>query len=478
MSQPSFIFTIRKDRIPANQICPIYLRYIYRSVWKDVPTGLRVFVKHWSSESGSPTLACEERDTLLERMNDYSSIVRKIIEDRTSNGESLMAKDVKPDIVARFNERHIIRPTKPTVEQAFTQFLETMKMERKPSTIQTYDTMMNQHLIPFCEESNRVLTWSLFDPDFGAHWKQYFITIKKQDSTAGKNFRRLHTFLKWASKKGYLGTNYFRDWNRIREKSNEPIVCTEDDLEKIKAYAQNSEKKPELQRTANIFLFLCYTGLRIGDFMDLRYRNLHYESSGEGKKSEKYLLKITSEKTDVPLTIPLTEDAFQLIIQYNQPLAATYHHYKYKANTKAGFRYGMAYDVNPVIKQHPNWRLFPKVYQQDINENIKIIGEECGIDASFERIERFGATKTKTYKPKYSLLTCHTARRTFITVALHSGISERVIMKYTGHTSTKSIARYYSISEEYLVNQMERFGNRAAAQKYSAMEQRFRSTFY
>ncbi len=389
-----------------------------------------------------------------------------------------MAKDVKPAIRAKFNEKHIIRPTRPTVEQAFTQFVETMKAERKPSTIQTYDTMMNQHLIPYCEETSRVLTWSLFDPDFGAHWKQYFVKHRKQDSTAGKNFRRLHTFLKWASKRGYLGTNYFRDWNRIKEKSNEPIVCTEDDLTKIQAYAENVEKKKELRQTADMFLFMCYTGLRIGDFMDLRYRNLHYESSGEGKKSERYLLKINSEKTDVLLTIPLTDDAFQLIIRYNQPLAATFHHYKYKADNKAGFLYGLTYDVNPVIKQHPNWRLFPRVLQQDINENIKIIGEECGIDASYERIERFGAERVKTYKPKYALMTCHTARRTFITLALQAEINERVIMKFTGHTSTKSIARYYSISEEYLIKQMERFKDKATPRKYSMMEQRFRSTFY
>ena len=478
MTKPTHIYVIRKDRIPANGICPIYLRYIYKSVWKDIPTGLRVYYKHWSSESGAPTLTCDDRDTILQRMNDYSIIVKNIIADRIANVESLMPIDVKPEIVAKFNSQAIIHPTRPTVEQAFNQFINFIKSEVKPATIQTYETMMNVHLKPYCEENARVLSWSLFGMDFGAEWKQYFITKKKQDTTAGKYFRRLHTFLKWASAKNYLGTNYFREWGRIKEKSNVPIVCSEDDLLKLKKYANNPEKKDDLRMITDMFVFLCNTGLRIGDFLNLRYRNLHHEQSGKGTRTERYLLKIHSEKTEIPLTIPLTDDAFELIIQYNPDLKATATVYTYKPDDPNASGVGFSYQVNPVINQHPNRRLFPKVYQQDINEQIKKIGEDCGIDSSYERIERYGAVKNKVYKPKYALLTCHTARRTFITIALQSGIQVPVIMKYTGHTSFKSIARYFAISQEYMFQQMEKFGSKDAQQTQKQMEQSFRSTFY
>ena len=451
-------------------------------MWKsghiNISTGLNVHYKQWSTEAASPTTSCEERDSIMQKMSEYKAIAMKIVEDRINNQDSLSLKDVKQEVVAIFNRPIINKPIKPSVVQAFDQFINTLKTERKPSTIQSFNTMMNKHLKPFCEEKNRALSWSLFDVDFGAQWKQYFIAHKIQDTTAGKNFRRLHTFLKWASVKNILGTNYFRDWGRIKEKSNVPIVCSENDLINLRKYVDDPEKRNDLRMIADMFLFLCNTGLRIGDFLNLRYRNLHHEKTGKGTVTERYLLKINSEKTEIPLTIPLTQEALDLIFQYNPKLRGSITPYQYRRESKKDLGWGLVFDVNPVIQENPNHPLFPKVFQQDINEKIKIIGEDCGIYSSYERIERYGAKKEKVYKPKYALLTCHTARRTFITIALQSGIPVPVIMKYTGHTSYKSIARYFSISEEYMFKQMGKFGVKNSQQTFSQMEQNFRSSFY
>jgi len=476
-SVPSYYFTIRKDRIPRNGICPIYVRYTYHSRWKDIATGLKVHHKDWSSDSGSPIKTCESREQLIQKLNEKLNKVKKLIEDRIDNDESLLPKDVKPEIIATLQTPTPLRHKKPTVEQAFKQFIDNNKENWKPNTVQSYHTMFEKHLKPFCEETNRSLSWSLFDDEFDVNWRKYFINHNKQNTTSGKNFRRLHTFLSWSYKKKILSNDHFLEWTKVREKTNPPVVCSPSDLAKLKKYAKEKKNSNENRLVANMFLFLCYTGLRIGDFINLRYRNIYHDEGHHGPGGEKYWLKLLSGKTEVPITIPLLDTAWQIILNNNSDLSSTLGMYGYKSEDykeDADF----VWFVNPVINKYPNKRIFRNITQQMINEKIKKVGEECGINTSYERVEWYGSKLVKVQKPKYELLTCHTGRRTFITLALTSEIPVPVIMKYTGHTSYKSIAKYFAISSEILQTQMDRLDSTGTQRQLSEMEKSFKKTFY
>ena len=478
MRKPSFIYVIRNDRIPTNGICPIYIQYHYNSKSRNIPTGLKVHHTEWSSESGSPTKFCADREKITEKIAEYNSIVQKIIDDRIENGESLNVEDVKPEIVAKINKPLAIKPKRPSVERAFEQYLEYRRNTLKASTIQTYRTTMDFHLKPYCEENKKELTWALFDEDFGENWKDYFIKNSLQNTTQGKNFRRLHTFLDWASDKGYLTTNYYRKWVKIKEKYNDPVVCSENDLLKFEEFASDTSKNPLLRQVTDYFLFLCYTGLRIGDFMDLRYRNLSYEFAGKGSESERYKLNLFSEKTQITIKIPLIDEALKIIYKYNDDLNESLAAYGYESKDQSTRELIIIHNINPVINNNPNKKLFPKIFEQDINDNIKKVAKECGLVASFERVKRIGKGIEKEFKPKYELISCHTGRRTFITLALQSGIQVPTIMKYTGHTSYSSIARYFDISEEFLHEQMEQFGARGTTAIASNLRKSFSKAFY
>jgi integrase len=459
-------------------MCPINLQYHYNSRSRNVPIGLKVHHNEWSNDAGSPTNRCENREKILEKIAECSTIVQKIIDDRIENGDSLAVEDVKPEIVSKLNKPKTVKPTRPSVESAFEMYLAYRRNTLKASTIQTYRTTMDFHLKPFCEDAHKELTWALFDEDFGENWKDHFIKNSIQNTTAGKNFRRLHTFLDWASNKGYLTTNYYRKWVKIKEKYNDPVVCSEDDLLKFEEFSADKSKSPLLRQVTDYFLFLCYTGLRVGDFQDLCYRNLSHEDAGKGTESEKYQLKLFSEKTGVNIKIPLIDEALNLIMKYNDDLSNTFSLYFNESDVKTKIKTSMVYRINPVINQNPNHRLFPKIFEQDINDNIKKVAKECGLDTSFERVKRIGKGVDKDFQPKYELISCHTGRRTFITLALQSGIQVPTIMKYTGHTSYGSIARYFAISEEFLHEQMEQFGARGISAPVTKLRNSFKRAFY
>lgn len=57
--------------------------------------------------------------------------------------------------------------------------------------------------------------------------------------------------------------------------------------------------------------------------------------------------------------------------------------------------------------------------------------------------------------PKYELITSYTARKTFATVSLILGMSERFVKSVTGHKRDASFNRYVKIAEQEIKKQME-----------------------
>ena len=59
--------------------------------------------------------------------------------------------------------------------------------------------------------------------------------------------------------------------------------------------------------------------------------------------------------------------------------------------------------------------------------------------------------------PKYSVLTTHAGRRTFIVNALRLGIPAPVIMEWTGHSDYKAMKPYIKIVDAAKIENMAKF---------------------
>ena len=57
------------------------------------------------------------------------------------------------------------------------------------------------------------------------------------------------------------------------------------------------------------------------------------------------------------------------------------------------------------------------------------------------------------------MLTTHTARRTFVTLALEKGIRAEVVMAMTGHRNYKSFMKYVKITDKVMELEMNKAWN-------------------
>ena len=84
----------------------------------------------------------------------------------------------------------------------------------------------------------------------------------------------------------------------------------------------------------------------------------------------------------------------------------------------------------------------PKLCDQTINICIKEIGKRAGIDDIVEYTSTKGGKEHIVKAPKYELITTHTARRSFATLAYLDGMDSLDIRRITGHSSERMLSKY------------------------------------
>ena len=441
--------------------CPIILRYVHNSKPIDIPIKHKIHADFWDNSEGKLARNCPsaQRQELTEEMNKWAANITAIISTRKKNYFSLKPADVKQELLDLMNRPEQSSSLTPSVNDTYTTYISKRKGTVKPNTIQIYEHTKFL-LEEYCKKKKVRLDWSLFDSDFENEWRDYlFDEEEMQNVTVGKYFKTLKTFLRWCyEEKRYLTNDAYRKY-KVEQSNQQIIPCNAHDLSLLKQYAA-TEKSEDNLLVVRAFLFLCYTGLRISDFEKLTLKNLLHEFDAHNEPT--FALNINSQKTQQWIHIPLTQTALDQIKFYNPDLfQPIYYGMKPNPNNPdADMDYLGDYDFEPIIEKFPNRPLFPKIYSQDLNVKIKLIGEACGINTTVIKNTKYRTEVNEVSFKKFEILTCHTGRRTFITLALKAGIPIPVIMKMTGHTSYKTILRYINIDKEFVFVEMEKFDKR------------------
>lgn len=153
-----------------------------------------------------------------------------------------------------------------------------------------------------------------------------------------------------------------------------------------------------LERTRDYFLFLCYTGLRYGDFVKLD-RTYYEPETGE--------LVLTTNKTSRACRIYLNPKALAIAEKYDFT-----------------FRPGC---------------------NQDLNRYIKILLEKYHLFENVETVEYMSRTRKTCKYLKRELISCHTGRRTYISLLAENGLTAYEIMSATGHTQVETVMFYIDL---------------------------------
>lgn len=159
------------------------------------------------------------------------------------------------------------------------------------------------------------------------------------------------------------------------------------------------ERKKSYTLAKNLFLIGAYTGLRVSDFTQLLAENF----------SNDKITKVTA-KTGARVVIP----------------------------------------IHPVVRDivDGGFDFTESLSEQKVRAYIKDICKMAGITDTVEvRRSSMGKVVVES-RPKYELVSTHTARRSFATNAYKAGVPTLSIMKIIGHTKESTFMKYIKISQE------------------------------
>jgi integrase len=285
----------------------------------------------------------------------------------------------------------------------FFQFLEIIKQEkidqlRRPNTIEKY-TALKTVLTGYSKNQNT--TEVHFEEINAFEWKnsfmQYCYNVRgMKGNTLSKYLKMIREIVNEAFDRG-LHSNSLKNSKKFKGDTIEAdkIFLNVDELNSWYNFPDNKLNPVEI-KARDLFILQCDTGLRIGDRKRLDELNF---------KPEGFYLR--TEKTSKQIFAPHTDRTIQILKKYNNNL--------------------------------------PIIYSQLFNRTLKDIGRKVGI---VENIEISNNKKERIVVPKFSKITSHVARRSFVTNALISGINPQSIMAVTGHTTEAELYNYSCITQQ------------------------------
>lgn len=305
-------------------------------------------------------------------------------------------------------------------------------------TIKTYKGTLKQ-LEAYARKRHKVIDFDDITMDFYEDWRRFFLEKKDAEgnakpyspNTIGKHIKNLKIFL-YAAKDMHLTTRTDFESPRFSAESKdvENVYLTEErvqemyetdfedpeTIERLMALAPDDEERKamrnqltrrtprRLNEAKDIFTVGCLTGQRVSDYKRIESSMIRTLSD------DKEYIYIQQTKTGKWIYIPLDPRVKIILDRYDGKL--------------------------------------PYIFDQDLNERVKIIGRLLGWRENGGIMELHGLMEVPTQKKFYECIKTHTARRTFATNAYKRKISLSSIMVITGHSTETMLRKYLKLDNE------------------------------
>ena len=300
------------------------------------------------------------------------------------------------------------------------------------SYIKNLKGFRNQALA-YQKKNHIVLSFDDITMDFYRKFTRFFLDKHYSPNTIARHMRDLKTIMRAALDLKLTDNREFlnRDFSANGEEVDN-VVLSEEQLNQlyhldIRTYQQTVDildtldidkeergslqhaLKRELYRNSlmdarDIFLVGCLTGQRVSDYKRINMGMVERLDDGN------LFIHLQQQKTKKDIYIPMDER------------------------------------VNAILKKHGG--SLPKIYDQHLNERIKVCGLLCGWIYDSGIKEHRGTMTYKTGKRFCDCIMTHTARRTFATNAYRKKISLGAIMKITGHSSEAQLRNYLKLKDK------------------------------
>ncbi|UOQ64801.1 site-specific integrase [Hymenobacter volaticus] len=402
---------IRSDRKAFGKTT-IYVQYTHKSAKKKFSTGYSIAPNCWNGTAGKATGTSKEIVEFNARLQIIKGRIDKIVQDAILVGEEPSFALVEERLKGLSNSSsklpELLKQEKSSNQDFLELFAENINVtsaSKSHGTIKHYKSTLN-HLKAYASKRSIKLTLSYLDTNFYHDFVQFLTKeLEMTNGTVNNQLKRVKVVMSYALDKGLTDNIAFRKFKLLKHTEADVIYLTQSELQIL--FEADLSSEPRMAKVRDLFVLGCTTGLRHSDFSIIRPENIENDQ-----------LVLRTIKTGDWLRLDLN--------QYSRT----------------------------ILQRYPNG--LPKLSQQKFNEYVKELGQHCGIDKSILVVHYQGTKRIMERVPKYSLLSSHTGRRTFVTQSLERGMPIEVLQKFTTHKDLKTLMRYAKVADEQKKLQMEK----------------------
>jgi len=181
-------------------------------------------------------------------------------------------------------------------------------------------------------------------------------------------------------------------------------------------------KNQTMQRMKDYLILACSTGLRYSDIENLKKTDVDYKQG---------FINCTTIKTGDRTMIPLNDFSREVLEKYK---------------------------LTPNYNKDGIEMAFPTISNQKTNKRLKELAKEAGLTEMIPIVHYRRNIRIDKVVPKFTLISSHIGRKTFITFCVWLGIPSEVTMKFTTHHKHETMQKYYNSKDESaLRHEMKKF---------------------
>jgi integrase len=393
---------------------PIVIFVRWDRITLKYPSGESILPRHWSAKAQAARSSLPMQQTFNLNLRDK---VNRIL---TAYQQFLLDNDqrtpTRTELRARIDAVLNPAPVKP--KDSLTGYLDK-HIERTEVRMQAGELQGNarlsqfrtlrSHLLAFAKDKRQRLDFDAMDKDFYTRFMAYLTKDKAMaKNTVGKYVRTLKTVLNAAQdEQPDLLPQYRSRQFKAPAELTDKVYLTAAELNDL--YAFDLSKSPRLERVRDVFIIGAWTGLRFSDWSKLTPDNI------DGDR-----LRITTQKTQQQVTVPLHSCVRAILLKYGQQLP------RIPTNQK----------VNEYLKEIT--ALVPSL-------QVKVHG-----------------------RPKAEQVSTHTARRSFASNAVKGDgytqpVPARSIMAITGHKKEADFRAYVRLDADEHAEQFAQYMPKVAS---------------
>jgi len=387
------LFFLKRDKQKKDGSVPVYCRITIDG--KEARFGMKKNIdpKLWNVKEGKATGKSAESSEINALLEKTKAGIHKIYRDVQERENSVSAEKVKNIFLGIDSKQYMLL-------KAFDeQIEEKFNLIGKKIVKGTYNHYyyLRIRLAEFLLEKYNLSDIPLreINYQFIRDFEMYMLTVRgNKQSTIAQNLILLKLVLELAYKNEWIYRNPFFNY-KIEDEKSERGYLTQREVEVL----MNWKLEKRLERTRDVFIFCCFTGLSYIDVFKLTKEQIQLSIDGQqwimGKR----------EKTDMDYFIPMMEIPKKILEKYK----------------------------NQIFK---NGKLLPVKTSLTVNRHLKEIAKTCGIEKH---------------------LTFHLSRHTFATLTMSKGVSLESVSKMLGHKNIQTTQIYAKMTTEKVGRDMAIF---------------------